>query len=95
MVQRLRSEREGEREEMEIEHDAEVGNGFFDSEDDDALVDMAVVYEAMKDVPLPDFDYAQRVVAATTAAPAELADVQSIEATVPKVWCEVLCELEF
>lgn len=78
-----------------MEHDAEVGDGFFDSEDDDAPVDMAVVYEAMKHVPLPDFDYAQRVVAATTTAPAELADVQSIEATVPKVWCEVLWELEF
>lgn len=66
------------------EHDAEVGDGFFDSEDDDAPVDMAVVYEAMKHVPLPDFDYAERVVA-TTAARAETATVQSSEAAVAKV----------
>jgi len=75
---------------MEIaEHDAEVGDGFFDSEDDDAPVDMAVVYEAMKRVPLPDFDYAERAVSTPTAAAvaAKAPDVPSSEATtVPKVW---------
>lgn len=77
------------------EHDAEVGDGFFDSEDDDAPVDMAVVYEAMKHVPLPDFDYADRGVATPTAPVAAAAaaapqapDVPSSEAAAPKVWRE-------
>ncbi|KAG0623118.1 hypothetical protein M758_3G149800 [Ceratodon purpureus] len=67
------------------EHDAEVGDGFFDSEDDDAPVDMAAVYEGMKRVPLPDFDYAERAVggAAAAAAPAaEPAEAQSSDAAV-------------
>lgn len=38
----------------------DVGDTFFESEDDDAPVDMEVVFEAMKHVPLPDFDYAER-----------------------------------
>lgn len=67
------------------EHDAEVGDGFFDSEDDDAPVDMAVVYEAMKRVPLPDFDYADRA-AAGPAAVADITEVsQSSEPTTGKV----------
>lgn len=45
-----------------VEYDVEVGDGFFDSEDDDVLVDMVVVYEVMKCVFLLDFDYVDCVV---------------------------------
>lgn len=73
------------------EHDAEVGDGFFDSEDDDMPVDMAVVFEAMKHVPLPDFDYAERVVATpTSTSAAAVAQAPSSEATVPKVWLIIM-----
>lgn len=53
-----------------VGQDAGVGDHFFDGEEDDGQVDMAVVFEAMKHVPLPDFDYAE----SDDTSPAELED---------------------
>lgn len=40
-----------------VEKEAHLVDPFFDAEDDEAAVDMEMVYEAMKSVPLPDIEY--------------------------------------
>ena len=67
----------------------DVGDTFFDSEDDDAPVDMEVVFEAMKHVPLPDFDYAERddapPASASGSLPAEPTTSEPSETLIRKV----------